>query len=35
MARIETMAELRNIYIAAKGRAVEKELQRLEKIRAG
>lgn len=31
MARIETMAELRRIYVAAKGRAVEKELCRLEK----
>ena len=31
MARIETMAELRNHYVAAKGRAVDKELQRLEK----
>jgi hypothetical protein len=31
MARIETMADLRRIYIAAKGRAVEKELDRLEK----
>ena len=31
MARIETMAELHRIYVAAKGRAVEKELRRLEK----
>lgn len=31
MARIKTVDELRGLYIAAKGRAVEKELDRLEK----
>jgi len=31
MAKIETVDELRDIYVVAKGRAVEKELRRLEK----